>query len=62
MICHVVCYSFNFWYESNIRAKLLTKDEEGIQQIVPFANQVMIAARSEVQSELMKAIWADPNR
>ena len=47
----------------NIRAKLLTnKDEEGIQQIVPFANQVMIAARSEVQSELMKAIWADPNR
>ena len=48
----------------NIRAKLLilTKDEEGIQKIVPSANQVMIAARSKVQSEMMKAIWADPNR
>ena len=37
----------------NIRDKLLTKDEEGIQQIVIFTNQVMIEARSQAQSELM---------
>ena len=64
-----ICYNssrsmlfIQFYFGMNIRAKLLTKDEEGIQQIVPFANQVMIAARSEMQSELMKAIWADTNR
>ena len=44
----------------NIRDKLLTKDEEGIQQIVIFTNQVMIEARSQAQSELMIEYWSDP--
>ena len=32
---------------------LLTTDEEGIQQIVSYANQAMIEACSQAQSELM---------
>ena len=31
----------------------------GIQQIVPFANQAMIEARSQAQSDLMIAYWSD---
>ena len=43
------------------RNTLLTMDEVGVQQIVPFANQAMIKARSQAQSELMKARWDDPD-
>ena len=39
-------------------------DEVGIQQVVPFANQVMIEAHNQALSELMKATmiayWSDP--
>ena len=37
-------------------------DEVGIQQIVPFANQAMIEARSQAQSDLMIAYWSDPKK
>ena len=39
---------------------LLTTDEEGIQQIVSYANQAMIEACSQAQSELMIEYWSDP--
>ena len=40
-------------YGVDIRNMLLTTDEEGIQQIVSYANQAMIEACSQAQSELM---------
>ena len=56
-----VVYVIDAIFGKDIRNTLLTMDEEGIQQIVPFANQAMIEARSEAQSQLVKAPWADPN-
>jgi hypothetical protein len=35
-------------------------DEEGIQQIVPFANQAMIKARSKELKAVLKTNWSDP--
>ena len=35
-------------------------DEEGIQQIVPFANQAMIEARSKELKAVLKTNWSDP--
>ena len=55
-----VAYVIHAIFGKNIRDTLLTMDEVGIQQIVPFANQAMIEARSQAQSDLMIAYWSDP--
>ena len=55
-----VVYVIHPIFGVNIMDKLLTKDEEGIQHIVLFTNQVMIEARSQAQSELMIEYWSDP--
>ena len=56
-----VAYVIHAIFGKDIRHTLLTMDEAGIQQIVPFANEAMIEARSKAQSEMMKALWDDPN-
>ena len=56
-----VAYVIHAIFGKDIRETLLTMDEGGIQQILPFANQAMIEARSQAQSELMKALHDDPN-
>ena len=48
-----VAFVIHAIFGKDIRDTLLTMDERGIQQIVPFANQAMIEARSQAQSELM---------
>ena len=55
-----VVYVIDAIFGKDIRNTLLTMDERGIQQIVPFANQAMIEARSKAQSELMIAYWSNP--
>ena len=56
-----VAFVIHAIFGKDVRNTLLTMDEVGIQQIVPLANQAMIEARSQAQSELMKARWDDPD-
>ena len=56
-----VAFVIHAIFGKDVRNTLLTMDEAGMQQIVPFANQAMIKARSQAQSDMMKALWDDPN-
>ena len=48
-----VVFAIHSIFGKDISNTLLTMDEVEIQQIIPFANQAMIEARSQAQSELM---------
>ena len=56
-----VAFVIHAIFGKDVRNTLLTMGEAGIQQIVPFANQAMIEARSQAQSDMMKALHDDPN-